>query len=678
MVLQASLAALLTRLGAGTDISIGSAIAGRTDSALEELVGFFVNTLVLRTDTSGNPSFRELLGRVRNTDLNAYTHQEMPFERLVEVLNPSRSLAHHPLFQVMLAFQNAPRGVIELGEAKLSAEPVGTRVAKFDLLVSMGERRGAGGEALGIEGGIEYSTEILDRRSAEQIRERLLRLLEAVAGDAEQRVGEVELLSGEERRQILEGWNKTGWEIPAASIPEMFEQQMERTPEAVAVMYEEQKLTYRELNERANRLAHYLIGQGIGPEDVVGLAVPRSLEMVVGLLGILKAGAAYLPLDLEYPQERLALMLRDAQPVCVLTTAEGQRRLPGKSVYVVLDDVAYSGQWLQSSARNPRDTDRWKPLQADHPAYVIYTSGSTGTPKGVVIGRRNVVNLLLAMGERCPLQASDKLLSITSIGFDIAALELFLPLISGARLIIARRESVQNVRDLIRLIRTCGATVLQATPSLWQAVAGEGAEELGNLRVLVGGEALSPGLLHALSGVSDPVLNLYGPTETTIWSTVCALNHRDEGASPAIGKPIWNTRVYVLDGNLQPVPVGVSGELYIAGAGLARGYLKRPGLTAERFVADPYGAAGTRMYRTGDLARWRADGNLEYLGRTDHQVKIRGAARKPADALRGGGWGADPGNREGAADRSAGGGSERAGRGGAKGSDPGSAPPRAL
>jgi nonribosomal peptide synthetase DhbF len=631
MVLQAGLAALLSRLGAGTDLPIGSVIAGRTDQALEELVGFFVNTLVLRTDTSGDPSFSELLDRVRKADLAAYAHQELPFERLVEILNPARSLGRHPLFQVMLAFQNAPGGNLELPGIEARLESVRTQTAKFDLLFNLNERRGGEGVGEGIEGLIEFRTDLFEVSTVQSIGRRLVRMLEAVVAEPGRTIGRVDILEPPERRQLLEEWNATESEVAAATLPELFEVQVARSPEAVALVFEESKLRYAELNVRANRLAHLLISRGIGPEQVVGLALPRSLEMVISLLGILKTGAAYLPLDPEYPAERLAYMLQDAEPGCVVTTARIGERLPEGVEQILLDDSETALALAQSRESNPSDAQRLQPLQAQNPAYIIYTSGSTGRPKGVVVTHRGLSNFLGAMQERLAPEPQDRLLAVTTVGFDIAALELFLPLLSGARVVLVPRETIQDPPALTQMIKESGATMMQATPTLWNALVADSAPDLGGLRLLVGGEALSSGLWQKLRASGGcQVTNLYGPTETTIWST--CLEVKGNGVqAPGIGRPIWNTRVYALDRKLQPVPAGVVGELYIAGIGLARGYHRQPGLSAERFVADPYGPPGGRMYRTGDLARWRADGVLEFFGRVDQQLKIRGFRIEPGE-----------------------------------------------
>ena len=625
MVLQAGVAALLTRLGAGTDIPIGSPIAGRTDGALDDLVGFFVNTLVLRTDTGGNPSFRDLIARVRATNLAAYNHQELPFERLVEIVNPARSLARHPLFQVMLAFQsNAPVG-LDLPGLTTAFEPVAATTAKFDLSVSLGEQRGRDGTPMGIHGVLEYATDLFDRASVEAMAGRLVRLLEAALAAPDRAIGSLDILAPAERHTILREWNDTAHPVPVATLPQLFAAQAARTPDTIAVVFEDTALTYAELDARANQLAHHLQGLGVGPEVVVGLCVERSLEMVVALLGILKAGGAYLPLDPGYPPDRLAFMLADAgAPVLVTQSA-------------LLDCIGeHGGSIVRLDADGPAIAQQpaIAPAVAVDPhntAYVIYTSGSTGQPKGVAVRHEGFTNILLAMSSRVRLGEDDRLTAVTTIGFDIAALELYLPLITGAGLVVALKETIQTPPALIRKIVSTNTTILQATPTFWNTLVATGAEGLQHLTMLVGGETVTADLVRILRRFGRQILNLYGPTETTIWSTDMVLDGPDIDAPVPIGRPIWNTQVYVLDGGLEPVPAGVAGELYIAGAGLARGYLGRPGLTAERFVADRFGPAGGRMYRTGDLARWRSDGVLEFLGRADDQVKLRGFRIEPGE-----------------------------------------------
>ncbi|MBV9188688.1 MAG: AMP-binding protein, partial [Acidobacteria bacterium] len=463
MVLQAGLAALLSRLGAGTDVPLGSPIAGRTDHALEELVGFFVNTLVLRTDTSGEPSFGELLARVRATDLAAYAHQDLAFERLVELLNPARSLSRHPLFQVMLALQNAPEADLQLPGLAVTPEPVGTDTAKFDLWFSVAERRGADGKPAGLEGLIEYRADLFERGTVEALAQRLVRLLEAAAAEPDRPIGRLDILGPEERRRLLLGWNDTACEVPATTLAALFEAQAARNPEATAVVFERQALSYGELNGRANRLAHHLLGLGVGPERLVGVALERSAELVVALLAVLKAGGAYLPLDPDYPPERLAAMCQDARPACVLTTAQVASRLPDPPPCLLLEHPGTAEALSQQPETNPSEAQAAQPLRPEHPAYVIYTSGSTGRPKGVVVSQGSLNNFLAAMQERFRLEPHDRLLAVTTVGFDIAALELFLPLLSGARLILAPRQSVQYPPALARLIKASGATVLQAT-----------------------------------------------------------------------------------------------------------------------------------------------------------------------------------------------------------------------
>ena len=635
MVLQAALAALLTRLGAGTDIPIGCPIAGRTDSALEELVGFFVNTLVLRTDTSANPSFRELLARVRSADLAAYAHQELPFERLVEIHNPARFLNRHPLFQVMLAFQNTPDASLELPDIVAKLEPLDTNTAKFDLSFSLGEQYSPDGTPDGIAGIIEYSSDLFERGTVEELARRLARLLEAVAADPGQPIGRLKLLAPKERKQLLLDWNDTGRQVPDATLPALFEAQVQSRPEGSALVFEETTLTYNELNLRANRLAHLLIAQGIGPETLVALAVPRSIEMMVGLLAILKAGAAYLPLDPDYPVERLAYMLQDAQPVRVLTTAQIAQRLPDGPPRLLLDDPGTVNALAQNPQSNPIDTERSHPLNAHNPAYVIYTSGSTGTPKGVVVAHAALVNHMLWMMADYPLGAEDVVLHRTSISFDAATWEIWLPLIAGATLCMAPAKVIHDPSLLMTYVEQRHVTIAQFVPSLLASTfaATSPGDHHGLKCIFSGGEALPSALAQDVASAWNvSLVNLYGPTETTIQVTSWSWKHGARcGQIAPIGSPVWNTRLYVLDANLQPVPVGMAGELYVSGIQLARGYLNRPALSAERFVADPFGGTGNRMYRTGDLARWRADGVVEYLGRADEQLKIRGFRIEPGE-----------------------------------------------
>ncbi|MFE6992751.1 amino acid adenylation domain-containing protein, partial [Streptomyces pharetrae] len=619
MVVQAALAALLTRLGGGTDIPIGTPIAGRTDEALSDLVGVFLNTLVLRTDTAGNPAFTELVDRVRETSLGAYAHQDLPFERLVEEVNPERSMARHPLFQVLLTFNNTDyRGALDSlgGLPGLTAQrhSVETSHAKFDLAFGFSERAG------GLDGVLEYSTDLFDQDTAAGFVERLLRLLTVAVAEPTAPIGAMDLLDEMESGLVVSGWNDTACEMPARSVVELFAERVAESPDALALVAGDVSLTYAELDACAERLARLLVQRGVTPERFVAVALPRSADLVVALLAVWKAGAAYLPLDTEYPADRLAYMLEDADPALVLTTRELLAELPEFEQPSLLLDATSARDALAAHAR----TDSLN-VGSDlrRSAYVIYTSGSTGRPKGVVVPQGPLVNFLVSMRDRFTLGADDRLLAVTTVGFDIAGLELFVPLLSGSAVAVAARDVVRDPAALCELAVSTGASVMQATPSLWRAVLAQDPAVVERLRVLIGGEALPADLAVALAERAVSVTNLYGPTETTIWSTAWEVN-RESAGSPRIGRPIANTQVYVLDAGLRPVPPGVPGELYIAGDGVVRGYHGRTGLTSERFVADPFGPAGARMYRTGDLARWTKDGELEYLSRVDDQVKLRG------------------------------------------------------
>nr|WP_195911343.1 non-ribosomal peptide synthetase [Streptomyces kaniharaensis] len=617
MMLQAALATLLTRLGAGTDIPIGSPIGARTDEALDDLVGFFVNTLVLRTDTSGDPTFAELLGRIRETDLAAWAHPDLPFERLVELVNPTRSLARHPLFQVMLAFQETLRAELDLPGLTARAQTPALDLAKFDLAVDLLERRGSGDTLDGIDGIVEYSTDLFDRASAERFAAQLLRLLQAAVTDPTQPIGRIDHLAPAEREQLLYGWNDTAHEVPAATLPELFQAQAARTPDADAVVFGDTVVSYRELNERANRLAHHLIGLGVGPEQFVALAVPRSVEMVVALLGVVKSGAAYLPIDPGYPADRIAYMLADGAPALVLTTTAAAPHLPPTDRPVLaLDDLDLA----HGPATDPTDTDRTEALTLAHPGYVIYTSGSTGRPKGVVVSHAGIASVAGAHIDRLGLDGDSRFLLVVSISFDVSMADITMTLAAGAALVLPGPDQQAAGQELYDLIDRHQVTHTDlVAPMLISLPDGD----LPSLRgFVVGGEALPAEMVERWSP-GRRVMQVYGPTEATVVATMSDPLAPDPKAPP-IGRPIWNTRTHVLDAALQPVPVGVAGELYIAGSGLARGYWQRPAMTAERFVADPYGPPGTRMYRTGDLVRRRADGNLEFLGRVDHQVKVRG------------------------------------------------------
>ncbi|MFI9103579.1 non-ribosomal peptide synthase/polyketide synthase [Streptomyces fildesensis] len=621
MVAQAAVAALLHRLGAGDDIPLGAPVSGRGDEALEELVGFFVNSLVLRTDLSGDPEFTALLRRVRETDLAAYEHQDLPFERLVEALNPERSLARHPLFQVMVVHLAGRGGAPDLPGLSVRTEPVGGPTAKFDLSFDFIER----GEGQGIQGWIEYSADLFDQETAELLARRLERVLEQVAAEPERRVSLLDVLGEDERARVVTGWNDTAHEVPALTLPELFRAQVARTPSATALVLDDTALTYAELDARVERLAHALAGAGVGPESTVAVALPRSVALVVTLLAVHRAGGAYLPLDTDYPAARMAFMLADAGPVCVITAPDAELRDSQAPFVLVGDDgttLTAGPEGSLPTAYDPR-----------HPAYVIYTSGSTGRPKGVVVPHAGIANRLAWMQARYGLTPADRVLQKTPSSFDVSVWEFFWPLITGATLVLARPGGHQDPAYLADLLQRRAITTAHFVPSMLQAFLDEpSAARCTTLRrVLCSGEALPAPLAarcHQVLAATE-LHNLYGPTEASV--DVTAHEVAPGAAVVPIGRPVWNTRTYVLDAALRPVPPGVPGELYLAGVQLARGYLGRPALTAERFTADPYGPAGGRMYRTGDLARWTRDGELEYLGRVDDQVKLRGFRVEPGE-----------------------------------------------
>jgi amino acid adenylation domain-containing protein/non-ribosomal peptide synthase protein (TIGR01720 family) len=632
MVVHAGLAGLLTRLGAGTDIPVGSPTAGRTDDALDDLVGFFVNTLVLRTDTSGDPSFRELLERVRTADLAAYARQELPFDQLVEVLNPERSAAYHPLFQVMLTFHNTAHASLDLpGVTAESLDPAG-RVAKFDLTLSLAEEEAGGGAPAGLDCFFEYRTDLFDRATVERTADQYLRLLRAAVLDAEAPLSTLEILDPEQRHTLLTDWNDTGAGTDLATLPELFERRVARTPDAVALVCGGTSLTYRELNARANRTARRLIRHGVGPEHRVLVALPRSVEWVVAFLAVMKAGGAYVPVDPEYPAERISLIAADTDPVVALT--RGPVTLPGHLPVLDAADLrdgpddpaAHLSQDEDDPAANLSQDERRAPLRHTHPAYVIFTSGSTGVPKGVVVPHTGLASMVRAQQDTLGVGEGSRVLQFASAGFDASVWEVCMGLLTGAALVVPEDGSVTG-RDLTELLRDRGVTHATLPPVV---LAGFGEDEPlpEGVAVVTAGEACPPEVA-ARWAVARRFVNAYGPTETTVCATMST--PLSGSGTPPIGRPVANARCYVLDSRLRPVPQGVPGELYVAGAGLARGYLGRAGLTAERFVACPFGGPGERMYRTGDLARWTTGGQLEFVARADDQVKVRGFRIEPGE-----------------------------------------------
>jgi amino acid adenylation domain-containing protein len=637
MVLQAGLAALLSRLGAGEDIPIGSPIAGRSEPALWDLVGFFVNTLVLRTDVSGNPTFRELIGRVRNFDLEAFAHQEIPFERVVDALHPERSVARHPLFQIMLALQNAPLSKLTFLDLVVRAEPLDSKTAKFDLTWTLAERYGSLGEPLGIDGGLEYSLDLFEPQSAIDMVARFARLLKAAVETPDAPLHRLEILGPEERKILVKRFHTTEEAMPETTIADLFEVQVARNPEAKAIVFGEKSLSYGELNTEANRLAHYLIDLGVGPEIIVGIALDRSLDLFVALIATLKAGATYLPLEPDYPVGRLARMLTDAAPTIVISTSALRERLPKTALVLTLDSPEAHDTIGRRPGNNPTNSARTCALSPHHPAYIIYTSGSTGRPKGVILPQATLLNLTEWHNRKTSV---GRVAQFTSISFDVSLQEILQALLFGKTVVILDGETRLQPEQFAGFIHEMAVTDIFLPNIVLQQLAAavlETGRDLPTLRnVYQAGEALTVTPLLQSFFERHPACclhNHYGPAETHV---VTALTlSPDPGTwqyAPPIGRPIERTCIYVLDPKLEPVPVGVIGELYATGAGLARGYLNRPGPTAERFVADPHGIEpGARMYRTGDLARWRPDGTLEFLGRADQQVKIRGFRIEPGE-----------------------------------------------
>ncbi len=633
MVVQAALAVLLGKLSASSDVAVGFPIAGRGDPALDKMVGFFVNTLVLRVDLAGDPHVAELLGQVRRRSLAAYEHQDVPFEVLVERLNPNRSLTHHPLVQVMLAWQNfawqdTGAAGLALGDLQVTPLPVDTRTARADLTFNLAERWNEAGEPAGIAGLVEFRTDVFDVASIETLIERLERVLAAMTADAGRRLSSIDVLDEPEHARLAAWGNRrtlTAAVGASVSIAEVFAEQVARTPDAVAVRCEGRSLTYRELDEAADRLARVLAAEGVGAGQRVALLLPRSERAIAAMVAVVKTGAAYVPIDPSVPAARMAFVLGDAAPIAAITTAGLADRLDERDLVVFdVDDLGERAVDTGIALPGPGP---------DHVAYIIYTSGTTGTPKGVAIPHRNVTRLLQSLDADLGL-AGQVWSQCHSLAFDFSVWEIWGALLYGGRLVVVPDAVVRSPEDLHSLLVAERVSMLSQTPSAFYALqtadslVPEPRPQLRLEAVVFGGEALEPQRLRAWLD-NHPVLprliNMYGITETTVHASFREIvaSDVDNVVSP-IGVPLGHLAFFVLDRSLRPVPVGVVGELYVAGAGVADGYVGRAGLTATRFVACPYGGAGARMYRTGDLGWWGADGELRYVGRADEQVKIRG------------------------------------------------------
>ncbi|HNK78998.1 MAG TPA: amino acid adenylation domain-containing protein, partial [Nitrospira sp.] len=609
MVFLAGFFGLLHRLTQQKDLVIGTPIANRNRLEIEELIGTFVNTLVLRADVTGELTFRDLLRKVRDLSLDAYAHQDIPFEKLVEELRPDRSQGGLPLVQVLFNFANTPFARTEFHQLSWTPYEVSRGAAQLDLGLSIDPY--ASRKAY-----LEFNTDLFDRASAERWISQYRQLMETVAEHADAELGRVSILTGQEQHRILREWNATDRPVDQGlCFYQLFEAQVSRTPDAVAVRFEGREWSYAELNRRANRLAHRLRECGVGPDAVVPVFLERSPDLLISLLAVMKAGGAYLPLVPGLPIRRLAAMIEASHAAVLITESALLGGLPQHQLPVLcLDQEAEV--LARQAEENP--SPRSGP---EHLVYVLFTSGSTGQPKGVEIEHRALVNFLRSMQQEPGITHRDVLVALTPLSFDIAGLELYLPLLVGATIILANRQQAMDGAWLQRELDHGAVTMLQATPATWRMILQFGWKGGRGVKVLCGGEALPRELAQELLARAGSVWNVYGPTETTIWSTLERVRNAERTIS--LGRPIANTQVYVLDGNLEPVPVGIPGELYIGGMGLARGYRGQSQLTAERFITNPF-KAGERLYRTGDQVKWLPDGRLDYVGRIDHQVKLRG------------------------------------------------------
>jgi amino acid adenylation domain-containing protein len=594
MVLLAAFQCVLSRWSRQQDVVVGTPIANRTQRELEDVVGFFVNTLALRTSFEGAPSFRDALRRVKQSALAAYAHQDVPFEKLVDELGVARDTSRTPVFQAMFAMQNVEREELSLGDLRVSPARASLDVAKFDVSLALAET------AEGLRGSLEFDVALFDRETVERLGESFVTLLDAATRAPETKVMALPLMSEAQRRRVLLEWNATERaRSDNRTVHGLFEAQVDRTPDTAAVEFEGVQRTYRELDARANRVARWLLARGVGAEDRVAVEVKRSADMLAAVLGVMKAAAAYVPVDPAYPEDRKSFMKDDAAVAASLTE-----------------------ETLREALAFPSEERPPCPLGPHHAAYVLYTSGSTGRPKGVIVSHGNVANLLASLARSPGLSADVTTLSLTPLTFDVSVAELFLPLAVGARVVLGSTEDARDPAQISAIVEATGARRFGATPATWRMMTSAGWRPTAAMEIHCAGEALAPELADALLESGATLWNLYGPTETTVYASGAQI---PPGERITIGRPLDNTRLYVLDPALQPTPIGVAGELCVAGAGVTRGYLGRPALTADKFVPDPFASKpGARMYRTGDLARWLPDGTIDYLGRIDDQVKIRG------------------------------------------------------
>ena len=616
MVLLAAFKVLLFRHAGQQDIIVGVPIAGRNKPEIENVIGLFVNMLAVRTDLSGNPTFRELLVRVREVAVGAYEHQDLPFEKLVEVMQPERDTSYSPLFQVMFHLANTSTPSFNLPGLMLTPLDADTGTSKFDLTLDLVE------SSTGLKGWIDYSTDLFDHVTIQRLSERFQTLLQSVIADPETLISSLALLSPAEQNQLVVRLNDTAADFPhAPCLHQIFEDQVEQTPDAVAVTFEGQTLTYAELNRRANQLAHRLIKLGIGPEVPVAICMERSLDLPIALMAVFKAGGAYVPLDPAYPRERLAFMLEQTSAPVVLTQgAVAENQSFGVHVISLDNDT---GELATENTENPRID-----VTDENLAYVIYTSGSTGEPKGAMLHHRGVRNRLLWGITDYQLGSGDVVLHKTPLTFDVSVWEIFAPLLSGARLLIAKPGGHQDTAYQLDLMAREKVTHVDYVPTMLEVLLeSEGLDQCDHLKIVTAaGEALTRDLRDRFySQTSAKLYNLYGPTEASLAVTYWVCEPEGEERVIPIGRPMSNVKIYILDKQLLPVPIGVAGELHIGGRAPGRGYLKRPDLAADKFIPDAFSEqGGERLYKTGDLARYRSDGAIEFLGRLDHQVKIRG------------------------------------------------------